>query len=256
MRRFLSARSIESIALGAFTVLIPSLASSSLQAQDGSSSSNGPSAVFEPASYVRVARLQSDDEDRKASKERNTSADTSQDDKSESDKAKAKRDEKDSKETKEAVEPISLPPLSTPNIAVKDLGTGTLPKDAVEGRLPGARPLPIAGDRPYGLFENSKMWVKPTYCHQPLYFEDTMLERHGHEKCSHLTPLLSGVRFYTTVLTTPYLAYLRPPLKDISNAGHYRPGSQAPCVRERAPYDPAALRFQLLTTGAAFNLTP
>jgi hypothetical protein len=144
---------------------------------------------------------------------------------------------------------IALPPLSTPNLSIANIGTGQTPEDWVTGRLPEPQILPYGPDRQFELFPQGKAWVAPVLCHQPLYFEDTMLERHGHEKCPKLTPVLSGARFYTTAFFSPYLAVLRPPLKDISNAGHYRPGSAAPGIRERAPYDPTAMRLQLLTLG-------
>jgi hypothetical protein len=144
---------------------------------------------------------------------------------------------------------IALPPLSTPNLSIANIGTGQTPEDWVSGRLPEPQVLPYGPDRQVEIFSQGKAWVAPVFCHQPLYFEDTMLERHGHEKYPKLTPMLSGARFYTTAFFSPYLAVLRPPLKDISNAGHYRPGSAAPGIRERAPYDPAAMRLQLLTVG-------
>ncbi|XZE18761.1 hypothetical protein SH449x_004063 [Pirellulaceae bacterium SH449] len=146
-------------------------------------------------------------------------------------------------------DPIALPPLSTPNLSIASIGTGQTPEDWVAGRLPEPQTLPFGPDRQLELFPQAKAWVAPAFCHQPLYFEDTMLERHGHEKCPKLTPMLSGARFYTTAFFSPYLAVLRPPLRDISNAGHYRPGSAAPGLRERAPYDPKAMRLQLLTLG-------
>lgn len=146
-------------------------------------------------------------------------------------------------------DPIALPPLTTPNLSIADIGTGQTPEDWVTGRLPEPQTLPFGPDRQLELFPQAKAWVAPAFCHQPLYFEDTMLERHGHEKCPTLTPMLAGARFYTTAFVSPYLAVLRPPLRDISNAGHYRPGSAAPGLRERAPYDAKAMRLQLLTVG-------
>lgn len=152
----------------------------------------------------------------------------------------------------EGKQPIILPPLPTRNLSLADIGTGKLPDDLVEGRLPPTQSLPYGPDRQYGLVGLQKNWTAPVFCHQPLYFEDTMLERHGHERFPKLTPMLSGVRFFTGVATLPYQAYLYRPLVDHPNTGHYRPGSAAPGIRERAPYDKGALRFQILTTGAAF----
>jgi hypothetical protein len=142
-------------------------------------------------------------------------------------------------------QPIVLLPLIAPNLELKGM-----PKDRTEGRLPPMQPMPYGPDRPYGMNPSLKTWTAPVFCHQPLYFEDAMLERHGHERFPHLTPLISGARFFTGVFTRPYMVYLHPPLEDVPNTGHFRPGSPAPAIRERAPYDKGALRFQLLTTGA------
>lgn len=148
--------------------------------------------------------------------------------------------------------PIQLPSLSVPDISLDHIGNGKIPEDWVEGRLPATIPLPFGPDRQLAMSYSLKTWTAPVFCHQPLYFEDTMLERHGQERFPHLTPLISGVRFYTGILTTPYMVHLHRPLEDVCNTGHYRPGSAAPGLRERAPYDAGALRFQLLTTGAVF----
>jgi hypothetical protein len=146
-------------------------------------------------------------------------------------------------------EPLSLSPLVTPNLALKGI-TEQVPEDLMEGRLPPIQSMPSGPDRPYGMYQSLKTWSAPVFCHQPLYFEDAMLERHGQERFPHLTPLISGARFFTGVVTKPYMVYLHPPLQDVPNTGHFRPGSPAPAIRERAPYDKGALRFQLLTTGA------
>jgi len=148
-----------------------------------------------------------------------------------------------------AKDPIGLPPLLTPNLVLKGI-TEQFPIDLLEGRLPPKQAIPLGPDRPYGLNPSMKTWTAPVYCHQPLYFEDTMLERHGHERLPHLTSVVSGARFFTGVFTMPYMVYLHPPLQDVPNTGHFRPGSPAPAIRERAPYDKGALRFQILSTGA------
>jgi hypothetical protein len=111
-------------------------------------------------------------------------------------------------------------------------------------------PLPYGPDREAGWSVKTKHWVAPVYCHQPTYYEDVMLEHHGHERCVVLQPVLSGARFYTGIFFTPYLATLRPPLQDIPSTGHYRPGSCAPALRQRAPYDPTAMKVQAAATAA------
>ncbi len=148
-------------------------------------------------------------------------------------------------------EPIVLPALTVPNTAIPGAGKGATPEDFVRGRLPGAVSLPCGADR-YGFWSfGDKTWSAPVYCAQPLYFEDTMLERHGHERFPCLQPMVSGARFFSDIALLPYNAYLQRPLEERYSTGHYRPGSSAPGLRQRAPYDAGALRFQLLTTGAS-----
>ena len=151
--------------------------------------------------------------------------------------------------------PIVLPALNVPNISISEIGSerakGTAPEDAVAGRLPSIIPLPFGPDR-FGQWSlDYKTWTAPVFCSQPTYFEDTMLEQSGHERVPALQPILSGVRFYSTVAILPYLSYLNPPLKYSYHSDHYRPGSYTPALRQRPPYDKGAMRFQLLTTGTA-----
>jgi len=147
-------------------------------------------------------------------------------------------------------EPLRVNALKTPDTSISGIGTGSTPEDATEGRLPGVMPLPYGPDREsvpggdVGWSLKYKYWVAPAYCHQPTYYEDVMLEHHGHERCPPLQPLMSGARFYSGLFFTPYLAYLRPPLVDIPNTGNYRPGSCAPALRQRATYDPGAVKVQ------------
>ncbi len=166
----------------------------------------------------------------------------------------AKDKEARDKEAKDKVnakkrEPIVLPALSVPNTAIQGVGTGSTPEDVVSGRLPGRISLPFGSDR-YGFWAlDRKTWVAPVFCHQPVYFEETMLERHGHERFPCIQPIVSGATFFTNIIFLPYQAYLQPPLQERYNTGNYRMGSAAPALRQRAPYDAGALRFQLLTTG-------
>ena len=146
-------------------------------------------------------------------------------------------------------EPIVLPALSIPNTSIQGVGTGSTPEDFVVGRLPATIQLPYGADR-YGFWAlDRKTWTAPVFCLQPVYFEETMLERHGQERFPYLQPLVSGATFFSNIAFLPYHSYLQRPLEERYSTGHYRPGSPAPCLRQRAPYDAGALRFQLLTTG-------
>lgn len=153
-----------------------------------------------------------------------------------------------------STEPLRVKPLQTPNTSISGIGTGTTPEDATQGRLPAPTGLPYGPDRQPGWSVTTKNWVAPTFCHYPTYYDDVMLEYHGHERCPPLQPLLSGGRFFTGIFFTPYLMTLQHPNQQVPNAGHFRPGTCAPGVRQRAPYDPTALKVQAAATASGVVL--
>jgi hypothetical protein len=144
--------------------------------------------------------------------------------------------------------------LVAPNVSVASIG-GILPEDSTQGRSPEARSLPTGFTRDTPFTLSHKVWEPASICHHPLYFQDSMLERHGHERFPHLQPIASGVRFFGTVPIMPYLLTLHPARSNIYNLGHYRTGAAAPCLIERPPYDKHALGVQALTSaGLAVGL--
>lgn len=145
---------------------------------------------------------------------------------------------------------IALTALATPNTKLEGIGTGIRPEDVTVGRLPPAQWLPTGETREGMWAIQSKPWLPGGFCHQPLYWEDPMLERHGHEQNPHLQPFYSGLRFFGTFPVLPYLATLRHPLDEVHTLGAFRPGSCAPMLRYRAHYDPEALRNEVLSAGA------
>lgn len=151
---------------------------------------------------------------------------------------------------------IQISPLKVPSISLKGIGTGSLPKDVVSGRLPPVQVLPIGFDRDIAMTSSMKQWIPSAICHKPLYFQDTMLERHGHERFPCVQSLASGVRFFGTLPILPYMMTLHPPAKDVSNLGYYRPGTAAPCLFERPPYDARALGVQTMVTTGAVLVIP
>jgi hypothetical protein len=151
-------------------------------------------------------------------------------------------------------EVLRIRPLAIPSTSLAGVGTSQLPTDATQGRLPPSIPLPFGPDRQEGWAYSNKSWIPPVFCHQPTYFEDIMLENHGHEACPAVQPMVSGARFYTGIFFTPYLYYLNPPLQDVASVGRYRPGTMAPALRQRAPYDPHALGVQAASTAGGVVL--
>lgn len=151
-------------------------------------------------------------------------------------------------------EVLSLRPLQIPNTSLQDIGTKKLPEDATAGRLPEPIPLPFGPDRDQGWTYSTKVWVPPVFWHQPTYYEDMMLENHGHERFPALQPMVSGARFYSGLFFTPYLVCLNHPLEDVASAGRYRPGTMAPALRQRAPYNPYAIGTQAAAIGSGVVL--
>lgn len=148
---------------------------------------------------------------------------------------------------------FELPGLSLPDTRVANIGTKAMPKDIAAGRLPETIALPTGETRrlAVALNRHTKQWLPVAICHQPLYFEDVMLERHGHEAYPCLQPIVSGVRFFGSIPLLPYMMTLHEPCENLYNLGYYRPGSAAPCLRQRLPYNRRAIRNQVLATGSA-----
>jgi hypothetical protein len=148
-----------------------------------------------------------------------------------------------------AQEVLRTKALTIPNTSVAGIGTSQIPPDSTQGRLPEPVPLPYGPDRPEGWTYSNKQWIAPVFCHQPTYYEDIMLENHGHERYPTLQPMISGARFYTGIFLTPYFYCLNGPLEDVANVGRYRPGTAAPGLRQRPPYSPYAIGTQAVSTG-------
>ncbi len=139
--------------------------------------------------------------------------------------------------------------LAIPNTSVAGIGTSQIPPDSTQGRLPEPIPLPYGPDRPEGWTYSSKQWIAPVFFHQPTYYEDIMLENHGHERHPTLQPMISGARFYTGLFLTPYFYCINGPLEDVASVGRYRPGTSAPGLRQRPVYNPHAIGAQAVSAG-------
>jgi hypothetical protein len=77
-------------------------------------------------------------------------------------------------------------------------------------------------------------WQASLLNHQPLYFEDVNLERHGFTY-GCWQPFVSAAKFFGTIPAMPYLAVAEPSQIPRYTLGETRPGSHAPYVRECPP---------------------
>lgn len=85
-------------------------------------------------------------------------------------------------------------------------------------------------------------WQASLLNHQPLYFEDVNLERHGFSY-GCWQPVVSGAKFFGRIPALPYLMTAEPPHETSFTLGQGRPGSHACYVSERPPlrWDAAAV---------------
>lgn len=138
------------------------------------------------------------------------------------------------------------------NTSVDGIGNGQLPP---EGILPGVETsLPDGVAR--GAISKCVHWAPASICHYPLYFEDVMLERHGHQKFCRLQPLISGARFFATLPVLPYKQALQGPAESIYTLGNYRAGTPAPALKQRLPWDRNAATVEALSLGGLFWAAP
>lgn len=152
---------------------------------------------------------------------------------------------------------FQLPPMAAPSIATEDIGNGRLPEDFRDDKDSPTMQLPEDPLQRGEQWERTICsWVAPNTYSRPRYFEDRMVERHGHERWGHLQPVASGARFFATVPMLPYLMTVRNPCDCEYTLGYYRPGSCAPSLMQRPPLDAAAVIVEGATIAAVIALFP
>jgi hypothetical protein len=132
---------------------------------------------------------------------------------------------------------LTLPSITTATTETSAIGNGSLPKSytGLEGTAEEVLREQIS--------QRDAMWAESRYefaasntFSHPLYFEDVMLERHGHERFPKLTPMISGARFFATVPMLPYLMTVRPACDYEYKMGHCRSGDSVYPYIQRPPY--------------------
>jgi hypothetical protein len=137
---------------------------------------------------------------------------------------------------------FKLPPMAAPDISLQQVGNGRVPDGFRGGESPPEMRLPEEPRQRGQAWDLSICsWTAPNTYSRPRYFEDRMLERHGHERWGHLQPLAAGARFFATVPMLPYLMTVRNPCDCEYTLGYYRSGSCAPIMMQRPPLDTAAV---------------
>ena len=139
------------------------------------------------------------------------------------------------------------------NVSTEGVGNGKTP-DSEQSLGDDAIPLPVGFSR----MSVSKMvhWNAAQVTHNPLYYEDPMLERHGHSRWGYFEPFASAARFYSKLAIKPYLIALQHPHDCVYALGDYRPGSCAPVLKSHLPYDYHAAVTQGVSSGLYFWAMP
>ncbi len=153
---------------------------------------------------------------------------------------------------------FSLPPIRAVSNDTSEIGNGRLPDDfdAAAQFAPVALPQSPAMRPGWVTPGLIRPWAAPNTYNHPLYFEDRMLERHGHDRYGYLQPFAGGVRFMSQVVMLPYLATVQPPCDIVYSKGYYRAGSPAPLLWQRPPYERRAAAVQAASTAGAFIALP
>ncbi|MDA8744042.1 hypothetical protein N9N28_05365 [Rubripirellula amarantea] len=152
-----------------------------------------------------------------------------------------------------------LPELAAVSTSTKEIGNGSTP-DGFRSEAP--RPLMMlpeqGSDRELDQTWNWSVieWEAANTFSNPRYFEDRMLERHGHERWGHLQPLASGVRFFSTIPMLPYKMAIQNPCECEYTMGYFRSGSCAPMVYQRPPWDRKAILAESAAVASGMLIFP
>lgn len=193
--------------------------------------------------------------------------DDSKNDKDKADESSRKdKGEKDSDSSKDPKKKDSLAPMQNRELSTKvqvatisaeKIGTGLIPQRSSD-RNAAQGPLPTGLSR--GMIHTHVHWRASHIQHYPLYFENAMLERHGHTRSffgyEYAQSIISGTKFFVTIPLLPYHETLRSKHQCVYALGHYRAGSGAPCLRDNIPYDSRAAIVESASAAAFFWAIP
>ncbi|KAA5543620.1 hypothetical protein FYK55_10440 [Roseiconus nitratireducens] len=152
---------------------------------------------------------------------------------------------------------FSLPPIEALTTNTDDIGDGKLPAGFREGEQAPVMSLPESGmDRDVAWQWHLRPWAASNMFTHPLYFEDRMLERHGHQRFPHLQPAISGGRFLASTFMLPYLSTINPPCECQYTLGYFRTGNCVPAFKQRPPYKRSAAAAQAAAVVGAVAALP
>ena len=136
---------------------------------------------------------------------------------------------------------FKLPTLAAPTTTQPSGEENRTPPSFADNQELLTEPLPECGaDRADDWHWSVCQWSAANTFSNPRYFEDRMLERHGHERWGHWQSLASGARFFATFPMLPYLCTVSDPCECEYTLGYLRPGSCAPVMLQRPPCEKRA----------------
>lgn len=148
-----------------------------------------------------------------------------------------------------------------PGISMLDLPDASIDK----GRMPTNSFQQAADEGKIGMASDDRQiewnmveynWQASGLYHRPAYFEDVMLERHGHTAPCPLQPVYSGTRFFASTVLLPYNVMITPYSRHVSTLGHYRAGSYAPPLWQHPPLRLPASAYEVGIGAGLFLLIP
>lgn len=154
-------------------------------------------------------------------------------------------------ETREAIIKRITMPLAEVSLTLK-ASDGKMPEDNSRWLFRDRR----SGNqlRPWAIAEYH--WAASELAYQPLYWNQTPLERYGQTISPALQPIISGAHFFGTFPLIPYKIGIDRTHDRISTLGYYRPGSYAPCMRQRLPWEWDAAGIEAATWIALIAIFP
>jgi hypothetical protein len=171
-------------------------------------------------------------------------------------------DPSDARSVSVAASRFQLPTLAAVSTLTTEIGNGKVPDSfrSVENTL--TVPMPESASERMRYLDGGTWhwtgcaWTAPDTYSNPRYFEDVMLERHGHERWGYSQSLFSGARFFATAPMLPYLMAIQHPCHCESTLGYHRSGSCTPAFFQRPPFDRKAVVAQSATMATGLWIFP
>lgn len=149
-----------------------------------------------------------------------------------------------------------LPELRVPTTSIKDVGNGRVPPGIRQEAFAPQQLAETGDDRSPDWNWSVCEWEAPNTFSNPRYFEDRMLERHGHRRLGCFQPAISGARFVSDFVMLPYQMTILPANQCEYTLGYYRPGTCVPGFIQRPPYVRDAAIIQAATTAGVMIALP